>query len=748
MIAKATLWAVPAVALLMLGLTLTPAEVWRAPAVDAVYTGFDPNLQYTTDGGGGGVRISRDAVDLTAPANSQPAINLATTPLHKLNAKVDVTVVANDQRSQAFRIGYWSPWTRAGYFVVFGPAPAYGITTNAIAEGGAGPTLIGGNVISSAPLGKYRLGDTYQVEMLLDRDTKSVLVRISGPGVSTAEATVNSSQFPAFFGAGEMSLTASASSTGTPVSVTLGNFVLTLPHARLWAVKINDPVATSALIALAIAGGLLVVVAVFAALRREGAGLLRLRRPRLRWAWLLVVGAIGIYLAGNALLFPLKGHPFDFGDEELYAYVARAYGPAHLYYLPNVVSLAGIWRGVPYLENAFPYEPVVAYLFAGIGWFTSALFAGGGVFARDSLQLGYVTKSVNVLFGLGDAALIYLVLRQINVSRAWSWIASALFLFNPAVWFSMSVWGQTHVVSLFFVLAAVLFAEKHLPVWAWLALAAACLTRPQMLVLGIVLGIVFLRKFSWRENVSALSWTVIVSFITWLPLTLATSPSLPVDIMLNNFHVQETGGNLAVLTTVSQDAYSLWPLVTFVVHGASGIQRAFTASSTPLIGSFTYQQVSQVLTLAAMVLVGAALAARKRASLAAGGYLPLVALSITSFLMLLTGLVATHFLLALPFLLLCRRWMSIVAFFYIAAIWTVSTLVPMLGEMAIAVPHQQWPFLAAQSDAINNFMVQVYASDRFITTAIVANVCAVIWLAFVAFRRSSKSPEMLVATPG
>jgi hypothetical protein len=234
-----------------------------------------------------------------------------------------------------------------------------------------------------------------------------------------------------------------------------------------------------------------------------------------------------------------------------------------------------------------------------------------------------------------------------------------------------------------------------------------------------------------------------------LPLTLATSPSLPIDIMLNNFHVQEAGGNLAVLTTVSQDAYSLWPLVTFLVHGASGVQRSFTGSSTPLIGSVTYQQVSQILTLAALVAVSVALAIRKRTSLEAGGYLPLVALGITSFLMLLTGLVATHFLLALPFLLLCRKWMTTVAYFYIATIWTVSTLVPMLGEMAVAVPHQQWPFFAAQSDSINNFMVQLYTSDRFITTAIVANICAVIWLAFVASRPQVPTrPEKLVAAPG
>src|SRR6185437_2921287 len=119
-------------------------------------------------------------------------------------------------------------------------------------------------------------------------------------------------------------------------------------------------------------------------------------------------------------------------------------------------------------------------------------------FSPDSRSVEYFIKAVNVLFGLADGAFIYAILRLIGATRRWSLIAAALFLFNPAVWFSMSVWGQTHVISLFFVLAAVWFAEKHLPVWAWLALTAALLTRPQMIVFGLVLGLVFIRKFSWR----------------------------------------------------------------------------------------------------------------------------------------------------------------------------------------------------------------------------------------------------------
>ena len=735
MIRKWLPWAVPAVALFIAGLTLAPAEIWRAPAVDAVYKGFDANLLYTTNGGDGGyVQVSRDTVGLTAAAGSQPTVTLATTALRRVNASVDVTILANDTREEAFRIGVWSPWTSTGYFVVFGPGPYNLITAEALADGSIGPDLTGGTVVGSTPLGKYQIGKPNHLALVADRSAGSITWILSGPSGDRATSAVNSRQLPAIFGNLEISLSGSASSAGPLVGVVLQNFVLTLPHERSWASQISDPIVTAAQITLAVASVLLILLAVAGWLRRGPSLLPRGLRPHWgRVTWIVIVASV-IYLAGNALLIPLKGHPFDFGNEELYAYVARTYGPDQLYYLANTVSRAQISNGVPYLEAAFPYGPIVAYLFAGIGWLTSALFAGGGVLVAGGAQVGYVIKSLNVLFGLADAAFIYLILREIKVGRAWGLIASGLFLFNPAVWFSMSVWGQTHVFSLFLVLAAVLFAEKHLPFWAWLALAAASLTRPQMLVFGLLLGIVFLRKFSWRENLSAVSWTVIVTFLAYLPLTLATSPSLPVDIMLNNLHVQEGGGNQAALNTVSQSAFSIWPLITYIAQGASGIQRAFTESSTRLVGSFTYQQVSQAVTFVAILLVGAALAIRKRTTLDSGGYLPLVALGITSFLMLLTGLVATHFLLALPFLLLCRCWMGTVAYLYIAAIWTLSTLIPMFGEMAAAVPHQQYPLLASQSSAITHFAVQMYASDRFITTAIVANICAVIWLAYLIVR--------------
>ena len=727
----------------MLALTFTPAEVWRAPVDDAVYHGFDPNLMYAR-AGSGTVHVSPGSIDMTAPPNSYPTVNLATTLLPKLTAGLDVSVAENTA-TEPLRVGMWSPWTQSGQFLVFGPAPQNLITAETILNGLPGSTLIGGPITRSTVVGNYQPGNTYHVSLVIDKPNRIIETFVSGDDGTRGQATMATDQSPAIFGAAQVSLGASAFAGSGTSRVTLRNYSLTFPHQRAWASKVADSRAQFILVALIALGLLAFAIAIVA--RRQsiaawfwGAAGIQTRmrgvaaaRPGGRRGLVVMAGAIGVYLVGNALLFPVGGHPFDFAAEKLYAYVAHSYGPSQLYYLPNAVSLAAIWGGVPYVESAFPYEPVVVYVFAGIGWLNSALFAGGGAFSLSDSHLDYVIKGINVLFGLADGALIYLILGRLGVSMKARLIAAGLFLFNPAVWFSMSIWGQTHVMSIFFVLAAVLMAEKGHAVWAWLALAAGTLTRPQMLVFALVVGIVFLKMFPWRHNISALSWTVIVTFIVLAPLTLATSPSLPVDVMVHNFSVQAGGGNGGALTTVSQDAFSIWPLVTYLAHGAGGLGRVLTPSSNLLVGSLSYQRLGQVLTLAAMLLVSLALLTRRRVT-EQGGYLPLVALGIMSFLMLVTGVVATHFLLALPFLLLCRRWMTGSAYYYVAAIWTITTFVPMFGDMGNSIRDLNYPVLGPAHNVITRSMIALYSWDRFITAAVVANICALIWLGWSALR--------------
>ncbi|HUZ28312.1 MAG TPA: hypothetical protein VMU90_03670, partial [Solirubrobacteraceae bacterium] len=400
---------VPVLALGMLALTLVPGRAWRAPATDAHYQGFDSNLIYTSTGGSrGSVRIDRSAITMTAGRESQPTANLITTPFQKVSAALDVSVLENDGASEPFRIGVWSPWTTAGQFIVFGAAPQDLILVETIRDGDLGPTLTGGDITDSTVLGQYSTGATYRLTFDIDKASGEIRTTVSGADGTRGTAALDSSTLPAMFSSVQLSLTASESPGPGSSRVVLSGYSVTLPHQQAWTSNVDDPRATALLVALAVAGGIAVAIALSAWLyrRRPWRMSRHLRLP----PWVLV--AVAIYLAGNALLFPLGAHPFDMGDEQLFAYVARVYGTAQLYFLPNVVSLAGVWSGVPYGEFAFPYEPVTAYLSMATGWVDSLLFAGGGSFPLDSAALEYTIKAINVLFGLADAALIYLILRR------------------------------------------------------------------------------------------------------------------------------------------------------------------------------------------------------------------------------------------------------------------------------------------------------------------------------------------------
>ena len=731
-------WALPIVALLMLALTLTPAEIWKHPANDAAYSGFDPKLVYVNNSTGE-VNVGAQTISMKAPPSSEPSINLVTTTFQRFDASLDATVQDNAGSLAPFRIGVWSPREAVGYFIVFESA---GIVAETEIDGRPNTTLVGARQVVRSRLTDYAQGAAYHISFSVDKAAGLLKAQVSNAAAGIAMGSIDRQTFPMLFGSVRLALSASAAGGVGSSQVILQNWKLSLPHQRFWASKVADTTASAAVTALLIAGLLLIVSAARPFFRfvrdparrarnsfKSGVTEISVRRTRS----LLLAIAIAVYLVGNALLFPLGGHPFDYGAEKLFAYVANAYGASQLFYLPNTVSLAGIWNGIPNSESAFPYDVIMVYMFGGIGWLNHLVVGGASE---------YTIKAVNVLFGLADAALIYWICRRITGSERLSVVAGTLFLFNPAVWFSMSVWGQTHVISIFFVLAAVLFVEKGMPFWAWLALAAACLTRPQMLVFGLLLAVVLVKRFSLRQNLASVSWAVIVTFILSAPLSLAIGPSLPFDILLNNLRVQEVGGNDAALTTVSQGAYSIWPLLTYFLNGASGMQRAIIRSSTVVVGPVTYQSVAQILTVVAIGLLVVILARRKRSSFDQGGYLPIIALGVASFLMLLTGGVATHFLLVLPFFLLCRRWMGSDAYFFVALAWTITTLVTMFGDMGLVISARDYPFLARENNAITEFMVTIFTWDKFISVGVTANICAVAWLAIRTFRRRALQTQL------
>ena len=588
----------------------------------------------------------------------------------------------------------------------------------------------------------------------------SSVPEIIEPDPVPLESSVTAEVVPGLFESLRLSLTASSFSQSGITTAVLENYSLTLPHQRFYGVKVDDVRARALLSVLLAAGGLLCLAQAVLWLQRRRAAAMAgsaLSASGARGVALqlspLVMGTLAAtlaYLALNALLFGLGSHPFDMLSQRVWAYIAGSFSLPQLYYLPNVVSMAEVWGGGPWHEAVFPYQPVMAYIYGFTGWADRIFFSGPGGFSADTFQLTFLIKATNVLFGLGDALLIYLILKEAKTSQRWSLLAAGLFAFNPAVWFSMSVWGQTHVISLFFLLASIWFAEKRRPTWAWLGLAAAALTRPQMLVPAFLVGLVLLRRFSPKENAQAISWSIILTFLFLGPFLLEISPSLPLDIWANQLRFQEGGGNEAAQTVVSLGALSVWPLVTYFAEGVSGLARFSYPSVSPLVGDLTYQRISQLLTLGTVLVVAGALLLRRRSATAASDYLPLLALGTTAFLMLKTGLAATHLLIGLPLLILCRRSMKDAPYLSLVGIWTITTLVTMYGSLGSAISGVESlaPLLHSSNNVVTRLFIDLHSSDWFISVGSLANAVVLGWLAVeglrplrASWRRSEAAPR-------
>ena len=564
-------------------------------------------------------------------------------------------------------------------------------------------------------------------------------VRLLNPFVDTWRASITADQAPELLTSLRLSLTASSRSTSGTASIVLQNYSLSIPHQAWEVIQVADIRATGLLTAFLLVGSLLIATSVtsriYRRLQASSSPLLRghfkeklhlflTHRRRSLTIWVILTL---VFLFINSYLVTLGSHPFDMMSQEIWAYIAFRYSPLDFYQLPNTVTVAKVWGGAPYHEAVFPYQPFMAYVFLAIGELYRFLgLASGFVIKRSALEI--LIKSFNVLFTLGDAALLYLIMRKSNISQSQSLVGSGLFLFNPAVLFSSSIWGETQVVSLFPLLASIWLFEERRPFWAWLTLALTCLTRPQMLIPAFLLAILFVRKFSVKENVAAISWSVILIFTFISPFLVSISPSLPKDILANTLYVQEAGGNELVFNIVSYDAYSIWPLITYLVAGQRGLSRIFFSSAAPLLGPLNYQQVSQIITLGVILIAAGLLLFNRKLRSSPENYFLVLALGTIGFFVFATGLAANHFVIGLPFLIMCKRSLRNVAYYSVIGLWTLTTLVPLYGSLGFAISNVGYLVPTIYQSPATGYFMALFSSDLFITLGTVANVMIFAWL--------------------
>ena len=554
----------------------------------------------------------------------------------------------------------------------------------------------------------------------------------------TFESWLSVNQAPDLLNRRFLSLTASASAKFGVSQVTLNNYELCLPNQQNTVGKTSDKLARVLLISLLGTGGILLSIAIWRhkralsgisyELSKDVSELVSNGIIKTRSFKTFAIGTAIVFIIVNIIVFPLVSVPFDMTGQRLWSYVAVHYGPDSLYHLPNTLTLAGIDAGRPDAAAIFPYEPMLAYLNYFIGS-THALTSNPDV---NTLPSEWLIKLFNLPFFFASGLLIFLILRQIKVSLQWSLLAAIIFLFNPAVWFNTSVWGSTQVFSIFFILLSIWLSEKQHLTGAWTTLGLGVLTRPQILIPAFILGLIYLRKSAFKTNLIAFSWSIILNFLVIAPFTLTISPSLPVDIMKSSLFTQLGGGNEPSWTVVSAEAYNLWPIVTRVVGGSSGLDRFYYPSAEQLVFGLTYQRVGELIAIVILIVTSALLLFKQKLSNNYKNYFPLLAVGTIGFLLFTTGLGPGHLVLAIPLLILCKKSLSNHVFYLVITIWTITTLVSMFAYLGRSLTYTGYSasFFNPNNNSVAQFFVSLNAEDTFITLGCIANLLT--WVILVA----------------
>jgi len=548
------------------------------------------------------------------------------------------------------------------------------------------------------------------------------LAAVVDPHPTDEEFVVARGDVPGIFHSLRNTVTVTAGASGGTAEAVVRSLTIALPHQRYYGLRVDDPRARLALAAVAGLAILLVVPSAAGLLRR----LAHLRPPPSVPTGLLLGGAVLVALM--ALVAGLGSHPFDMGAARVWTYVAATRPLQELYYLPNLVPLAHVWNGGPWHEAPFPYGFSLAYLFAAAGYIYRLFLLGPGGFDGGGYQLELLLKTVFTAFAIGNGVLLYHLARDLYPHRRRApWVVVALWLGNPAVWISAAVWGQTHVVSSFFLLAALLATIRGAPILSWTMLALAAFSRPQMVPLAIPVGLLNLRRHGVMATVSGVAWAALIVFLCMMPLLWYIGPSFPVDMALLQLRTQELGGNEAALRTISLGAHNLWVLIARL-QGIEGAAR-FRVPVDGGLPNLTYGEAAWLLTALAGIVscLMVAVLGRRPADWAA----PL-AFGAASFFVFKTGLAPTHFLLALPLLALASPLSRpLVAG---SVIWGSVSAIAMLSGLADAlrdVPALA-PRLAPQSNLLMAWMLQLGRNDLAITVLAVANLAVLVTAALAA----------------
>jgi dolichyl-phosphate-mannose-protein mannosyltransferase len=138
------------------------------------------------------------------------------------------------------------------------------------------------------------------------------------------------------------------------------------------------------------------------------------------------------------------------------------------------------------------------------------------LFHLDSNSFYYLLKLPAIITDLIIGYLIFKAVKKISGEKL-ALLGAAFFLFNPAILFDGSVWGQVDSVLALFMFSSIIALEKKRIFYSAFFFGIAFLIRPQAIALLPLFGFYFLKNFKIKEILKFISVTAAVSVAFFLP---------------------------------------------------------------------------------------------------------------------------------------------------------------------------------------------------------------------------------------
>jgi hypothetical protein len=658
--------------------------------------------------------VAPEQIQLVASPGQKTAVHLVTSP-RLFEAAFDLTVDAEGSGAPV-QVMLWSPRNFSALRMVFGASPSRSIEVY-YAENRTQPE-------SRNVIGSWTPGEAYRVTVSRAKEQATFSVHQVGSDEPPGIARFATEDAPKVFDGYRPSLSVLANSDDGTATVSLSEYRLRLAHERFLSVRIADKTALWIAVILLAVSAMAHLPMLLRGLRHLGRKRFKLFAPDFWW----LLPAAGVLAVGVALVGPLASHPFDMSSQTLWTYLLTSDGIGDLYYRAQTVPLAAIWNGIPYHEGVYPYGVSMSYYFAGIGQGYQLL---GGTVAPDDAGLEMAIKAANTLVALADAVLIFLLARGYG-RRKLAWLVPAAFLLNPALLFDLLVWGETETVALFFLLASLLAAQRGAPRLAWPLLALAILGKQTMAVPVVLAGVYYLRIFRPRDIVDGLSIGAAVALAAVLPfIAVGYSPSIAVDPILGAFNVFGGSDAEQVFRVVSYDSFSVWPLVTKLHDGQTGIDRLNYPDYIASVGGLTYQQIGVLAFFGVLVATILWLLFSKRVTKEPGLIFVAMAFVMAAELILPTRSIARYLVFPIVFAIIgsSAQTTSKRLWFAVASL-TATSLLGMYGSVGSGLETNPalGPSLAPESSAVTRIALELFRSDLVITIGSVVNIAALLAL--------------------